>query len=281
MWIPWWAPTLINLRRHSSAAWLEGVVTKIRPKLSWKKHLLDPHLGSKETSKKRWTFRMWSMNSVKIAWKWYVTAHLPLLRGWTSSWWAWNICSEFNGIFWIFAPPSSADLTWPLLASWIVWSLIFQGLKGSRKAFNWRKNGGLEELPVHVRWIRWWSISFWDGFWLGKNSRNCVLESQVTTQQFHESLIKTRNMCLPLGHSKRRSKFSKRRHHQRFMALKMLLQMKPFNFRVLTLLKVGSSSRLVSAVTRWTRKVVLPGKIGKQKTYENKCGGVKVEKKNG
>ena len=28
---------LINLRRHSSAAWLEGVVTKIRPKLSWKK----------------------------------------------------------------------------------------------------------------------------------------------------------------------------------------------------------------------------------------------------
>ena len=54
-----------------------------------------------------------------------------------------------------------------------------------------------------------------------------------------------------------------------------------FNFRVLTLLKVGSSSRLVSAVTRWTRNVVLPGKIGKAENPMKTSYILYLFKKNG
>ena len=30
-----WHGTFVSLRRHSSAAWFEGVVTRIRPNVSW------------------------------------------------------------------------------------------------------------------------------------------------------------------------------------------------------------------------------------------------------
>ena len=170
----------------------------------------------------------------------------------------------------------------------------------------------VEELPVHVRWIRWWSMSFWDGFLIDERiyfTMNSAMIQEIVCWNLRSELNnswisdhKTRNMCLALRHSKRRSKFSKRRHHQRFMAIPLeflvrfsgnscfgmsvmlTASLRGFNFRVLTLLKVGSSSRLVRAVTRWTRNVVLPDEIGKaenlwkRRIYFKKTGKPKVTK---
>ena len=101
---------LINLRRHSSAAWLEGVVTKIRPKLSWKKNenLVGPNPFEKYAPQNGsfprylwWKKNMFETTTYKTHGpKHPQTKHQghhfrakicycpwPLLRGWTSSSW--------------------------------------------------------------------------------------------------------------------------------------------------------------------------------------------------